>query len=254
MGEGAVYNLYGLRVFSEIVLPAPGAQSDSPPYDLRFEWGTPTSLENDRATGAVISGVERPDGRGYSLTETESGGYLLSFSSIGDFWIAPDVQLVRIHTHAEVDPELIALFLVGNVIASVLTAAGEPVLHASAVQTGDSALAFVGASGMGKSTLAAVLCANGARLITDDLLRLLPDGSDFRCFAGTGQRSGEAQHWLLKPSLPRRAVQRPTTELPSRLKKTSPCRDLPQSSCRAFLAKARRSSFESSTARVRLCT
>ena len=33
----------------------------------------------------------------------------------------------------------------------------------------------------------ALLCANGARFITDDLLRLQPDGKDFCCFTGTGQ-------------------------------------------------------------------
>ena len=187
MNNGGVYYLYGLRVYSEIALPAPRAQSESPPYDVRFEWGHPEGAIDDPPTGAAVAGFKLPDGRGYSVTTTTSGGYLICFSSIGEFWIRADGELVRIHTRADLDPGLVALFLVGNVIACVLLLAGEPVLHASAVQIGDCALAFVGASGMGKSTLAALLCANGARLITDDLLRLLPDGSDFRCFAGTGQ-------------------------------------------------------------------
>jgi hypothetical protein len=40
---------------------------------------------------------------------------------------------------------------------------------------------------MGKSSLAALLCAHGARLITDDLLRLQADGDGWRCYPGAGQ-------------------------------------------------------------------
>lgn len=60
----------------------------------------------------------------------------------------------------------------GTLLAFVLAMRGEPVLHGSAVQSGDQALAFVGASGMGKSTMATLQAADGAGLITDDLLRL----------------------------------------------------------------------------------
>lgn len=51
---------------------------------------------------------------------------------------------------------------------------------------GGVGLGFVGGSGMGKSTLAALLCAGGGRFITDDLLRLQPDGRAWRCFPGSG--------------------------------------------------------------------
>ena len=186
MKDEGVYSLYGLRVSSAIGLPAPRAQSEAPPYDLRFEWGEPGRVADSPPSGAVLAGLETGGGRVYALTETENG-YLMSISQIGQFEIASDLQSVRVHSRPNVPSELIALFLIGNVIACVLTLTGEPVLHASAVQIGDSALAFLGESGMGKSTLAALLCADGARLITDDLLRLLPDGLDFRCFAGTRQ-------------------------------------------------------------------
>ncbi|MBL0244850.1 MAG: hypothetical protein IPQ22_12960 [Rhodoferax sp.] len=51
---------------------------------------------------------------------------------------------------------------------------GMLVLHASAVEIGDSAVAFIGASGMGKSTLAASFATNGFRFLTDDGLLLEP--------------------------------------------------------------------------------
>ncbi len=72
----------------------------------------------------------------------------------------------------------------GTLLAFVLTMRGETVLHASAVQIGDAAVAFVGASGMGKSTMATLLCADGARLVTDDVLRLDTAGSPVTCALG----------------------------------------------------------------------
>ena len=105
------------------------------------------------------------DGRGYTLTDTGIG-YALSFHQTCEFWIDYDLRSVRVHLFADVHPDMAALFFVGNVIAWLLTLAGECVLHASAIEIGNSAIAFAGGSGMGKSTLAALLCANGARFIT----------------------------------------------------------------------------------------
>ena len=57
-------------------------------------------------------------------------------------------------------------------------------LHASAVELDGSAMAFVGNSGQGKSTMATLMCARGARLVTDDVLSVDLDGD--RAFARLG--------------------------------------------------------------------
>ena len=181
-----VYHLYGLRVYSEVALPAPIAQNTLPPYDIEVRWGEGKTISDCVPTGQILAKLVMGDGRGYTLTDTGIG-YVLSFHQTCEFWIDHDLRSVRVHPFADVHPDMTALLFVGNVIACILTLAGECVLHASAVEMGNSALAFAGGSGMGKSTLAALLCANGARFITDDLLRLQPDGKDFRCFPGTGQ-------------------------------------------------------------------
>jgi hypothetical protein len=49
---------------------------------------------------------------------------------------------------------------------------GHCVLHGSAIDRGGRALAFVGVSGQGKSTMAAIFCVDGATLVTDDVLPL----------------------------------------------------------------------------------
>ena len=187
MQAGArVYHLYGLRVYSEVALPAPIAQNALPPYDIEVRWGEGKAISDCAPAGQILAKMFLGDGRGYTLTDTGIG-YALYFHQTCEFWIDHDLRSVRIHLFADVHPDMAALFFVGNVIACILTLAGECVLHASAVEIGDSALAFAGGSGMGKSTLAALLCAGGARFVTDDLLRLQPDGNDFRCFPGTGQ-------------------------------------------------------------------
>ncbi|MBN1868028.1 hypothetical protein JW916_12140 [Candidatus Sumerlaeota bacterium] len=184
--DAQVYDLYGLRVCSEIALPAPRAQSDLPPYDLEFCQGEGPAIPDDAPSGRVLAELDLGGGRGYTLTD---GGndYALRFHGIGDFRIDPDLRTIHVCLLDGIGPEVAALFLVGNVVACVLTLAGESVLHASAVETNGAALAIAGGSGMGKSSLAALLCAQGARFVTDDLLRLQPDGKGWRCFPGTGQ-------------------------------------------------------------------
>lgn len=181
-----VYHLYGLRVYSEIALPAPIAQNDLSPYDIEVHWGAGKAISDCVPAGQILARMFLGDGRGYTLTDTGTC-YALYFHQTCEFWIDHDLRSVRVHLFADVHPDMAGLFFVGNVIACLLTLAGECVLHASAVEIGNSALAFAGGSGMGKSTLAALFCAGGARFVTDDLLRLQPHGKDFRCFPGTGQ-------------------------------------------------------------------
>ena len=56
---------------------------------------------------------------------------------------------------------------------------GHLVLHASAVALGGQAVAFVGHSGDGKSTLAATLRHEGGHFITDDILLLSTRGREY---------------------------------------------------------------------------
>ena len=59
-------------------------------------------------------------------------------------------------------------------------------LHASAVAVDGIGLAFVGQSGRGKSTVAALMCVDGAELVTDDVLTVDP-GPPVRCQGGASE-------------------------------------------------------------------
>src|SRR5207245_732423 len=61
--------------------------------------------------------------------------------------------------------------------AALLRARGYLVLHGSAVALDGAAICFVGASGWGKSTLAALLHARGHALVTDDVAAIDMAGS-----------------------------------------------------------------------------
>jgi hypothetical protein len=111
--------------------------------------------------------------------------YVARFYSLADFDIAGDLRHVHCRPDSRADPDLVPILVCGGVVAFLLMAAGRTVLHASAVEVGQTAIAFAGPSGTGKSTLGALLCATGARLVTDDCLPLSVDGDGVRCGGGT---------------------------------------------------------------------
>lgn len=65
-----------------------------------------------------------------------------------------------------------ATYLTGPIFALLLRLRGGLALHASSVVIHGGALALTGPHGSGKSTTAAALVLRGARLVTDDVLRL----------------------------------------------------------------------------------
>lgn len=184
--EAYRYELYGLRVCSTIPLDAPPA-ADERPDDLVVSLGERRAMPVGPPAGPALARLDLGDGRGYTLVAAEAGGYILHIHRIAAIWIAPDLRSARLHLDPATDLGLAGLLVIGNLMASVLTLAGETALHASAVAINGAALVFLGNSGMGKSSLAALCCAHGADLITDDLLRLQPDGQGWRCHLGTGQ-------------------------------------------------------------------
>lgn len=81
-----------------------------------------------------------------------------------------DGNSVMIDPILPLDAPDIRTFLLGSVLGILCHQRGLLPLHASAVQIGDTAVAFAGQSGAGKSTLAATLVARGHRLLADDIV------------------------------------------------------------------------------------
>jgi hypothetical protein len=76
---------------------------------------------------------------------------------------------ILVDAEAGVEPNTLRLFLLGSPVGALLHQRGILPLHASAVAVGEAAVAFTGASGAGKSTIAAGLARRGHSLIADDI-------------------------------------------------------------------------------------
>jgi hypothetical protein len=179
-----IYELYGWRVRSEIRLPAETAKHDSFQVDVR--WGRPLEIPPDVQPGRLLAHATFPGGHGYAAVATDDG-FSVRFFSAYDFRISRDLRSIDVHRDPHADEDLASILLAGAVLSILLVISGGFVLHASAVEAGGSALALFGGSKAGKSTLAAFLCSRGARLLTDDALRLDLSNGNVRCFRGTGE-------------------------------------------------------------------
>jgi hypothetical protein len=165
-------SLYGLTVESELPLYQNTECRDSSVVDVRIRLAEPMVATDEVPAGTALAYVRSPEQAHYVFVRLDDGSYLLRFFRAADFAIEADLREVSVRLVHGVDSGVASVLATGTLLAFILMMRGEPVLHASAVQVGDHALAFVGHSGMGKSTMATLMCAEGASLVTDDVLRL----------------------------------------------------------------------------------
>ena len=117
-----------------------------------------------------------PNGAIWLSVATRPQGYLLRFTDLADFVVSADGTRICCHPLADATDESIRHLLLDQVIPRAMTRRGQLVLHASAVELADGAVAFLGRTGAGKSTLTAALASEGHPLVTDDCLTLDDDG------------------------------------------------------------------------------
>jgi hypothetical protein len=165
----ATYLQCGLRLRSEIELHLPLAPADGADVDIR--WGPDIHGSDEPPPGEVIAAFGSGEDSWYTATWTGSN-YLVRFRDCGEFVISGDLTDVQVRRDPAGRFELLPILMAGTVSAVLLTLRGQTVLHASAVAIDGAAIAFVGQSGRGKSTLAALMCLEGADLVTDDVLAI----------------------------------------------------------------------------------
>jgi hypothetical protein len=120
-----------------------------------------------------------PDGTLWTEFHRADGGYLLRFPQLADFLVSADACTVTCVPVPEVPEGTARHLYLNQVLPLVLSKLGKLVFHASAVEIGAGAVAFVGDSGRGKSTLAASFAVSGCRFLTDDGLVVEPTGEGF---------------------------------------------------------------------------
>lgn len=114
-----------------------------------------------------------PDGRVY-----------VQWDEIGDFLVAANGEGILYAADPTAAEDSFHVFLLGQALSFALVKLGFEPLHATAVEIDGGAVAFLGASGFGKSTLAAGFHASGCRLLTDDMLVLHDSSSGYCVFPG----------------------------------------------------------------------
>jgi hypothetical protein len=154
------YRAFGLEIASEVELP--GMNNGSGGSDVKFILG--------KVDHTMVSGAE-VEGPNYLVKE---GDVYLWWEDIGKVKISGGKQ-VTVEPIADLeDSQTINLipFLLGPVMAMLLHQRGYLVLHGSSVKINESAVAFLGHRGNGKSTTAIQLYTEGYPIVTDDILAI----------------------------------------------------------------------------------
>ena len=111
-----------------------------------------------------------PDESGaMSLAQYDEGSdFLLRFPDLADFVISEDGRTIGVWPAPETSTETLRHLVLDQVLPRVLAQQGRLVLHAGAVRVGQLAIAFIGETGRGKSTLTASFHSAGYPLLSDD--------------------------------------------------------------------------------------
>ncbi len=162
------YRLCGLAVDCETPLPElPPAEEDR--SDFSFRLAAPRDAEAE-----WFHAWHLPDGRLWLRLGRLDAGHLLRFPGLADFEV---LQREIVARPADGTPENTwRHLLLDQVFPLALSLRGELVLHGSATALPSGAAAFLGAAGIGKSTLAASFAREGFPAITDDCLLLRGEG------------------------------------------------------------------------------
>ena len=156
-GDGSGYWLSGWRVRSAVPLPElPAWTVDDRAPDIEIELGTVPAATADWKTFSPLIHLASPD------------RVRLAIARVASYWVEGGRRVI-VEPHLPVEAPAIRLFLLGTVLAILCYQRGLVPLHASAVEVPGGALLMSGRSGLGKSTLAAMLVARGHRLIADDV-------------------------------------------------------------------------------------
>ena len=118
-------------------------------------------------TGAVPESLNDPTvvAPAYQVAD---GAFLLTVPNIARYLVRDGREII-VQSVDDVDPIDVRVFLLGSVLGALCHQRGLLPLHASAVVVNGGCAAFVGVSGSGKSTIAALLAQRGYPVISDDI-------------------------------------------------------------------------------------
>ena len=186
------YTVYGVSLDSDTPLALEPCDRDA---DSRVSIRSAAATWFARVRSAAR--FESPRGSWYHYARLDDGATYLRWSGLGEFVVSRDGRCIRCRRFAHASLEAFQVYLLQRALSFALVKQGMEPLHATAVVDGASAVAFLGDTGCGKSTLAAACLREGDALVTDDLLVLRREGAcvlaapgphRIKLFAGTARR------------------------------------------------------------------
>lgn len=142
------YTAYELGIYSEIPLPGLIA-ARNPSQDVFVRLRTRGTVGNEEAGSSLFFRGETP---GVAV------------------FLVRDGKEIIVNPAPAVEGWILTTILLGPILSILLRQRGLAVIHASAVVINDGAVAFLGQSGWGKSTLAEACYHRGYGVITDDVM------------------------------------------------------------------------------------
>jgi hypothetical protein len=182
------YSVYGLRIHAEIACP-------ELPFDPEPNGNPDVTIRLLPPLAANAESLEN----GYY--DVQPGVFRLLIKGVGRYLVEKGSR-ISIEPIAGSSTDEVRLFLLGSVMGALLYQRGLFPLHGSAVETQWGAMIFVGAQGVGKSTLAAQFHRRGYRLLSDDVcavtlsnerLEVLPALAQFRLCEDAYRRLDRSQ-------------------------------------------------------------
>jgi hypothetical protein len=187
------YRIGPLVYVTELLLPElPAAPPEAGERPVHIRLGkAPAALSAPLATAQA-----------YEANDTE---FLLRLPGVAAYYVRDGVEILVDREPGA--PELdVRSYLMGSLFAVLCHQRGLLPLHASAIATPQGAVAFLGSSGAGKSSIAAFLSQRGHRILADDIClidpaaprdqRVLPVAPWLKLWSATLDAMGESSSGL----------------------------------------------------------
>jgi hypothetical protein len=162
---------YGLCIESELQLNRAGfsAAEDIQRPGIRILQRNRSAVPDRRI---LLATATADHGADYRVLSLEGGKMCLMWDDGLELLITDGGKLVEVNNSTPHDIECMSSYIINFAFSGALLLQGEETLHGTVLDVDSLGVGLIGLSGAGKSTLGACLVSRGAKVVTDDIMRL----------------------------------------------------------------------------------